>query len=44
MSLDFFDIIAIVIIFNTLYSNFEILIAKILESRNKIIEKIQSII
>lgn len=39
-----FDIIAIIIILNTLYNDFETIIAIILEIGNKTIKKIQSII
>ena len=39
-----FDIIAIIIILNILYRNFKITIASILETRDKSIEVIQSII
>lgn len=41
---DLFDKIAIIIILNTLYSNFEATMASILKTRNKSIEKIQNII
>lgn len=39
-----FDIIIIVMILNTLYNNFEIIMASILEIGDKTIKKIQSII
>lgn len=41
---DLFNIITIIIIINTLYSNFEIIIASILTTRIKTIKKIKSII
>lgn len=39
-----FNIIAIVIIFNILHSDFKIITTSMLEASNKIIEKIQNII
>lgn len=41
---DFFDIIAIVIIFDTLHNNFELTTASILETGDKTIKEIRSII